>query len=114
MELAVKSRQDRRRPGCATGGASFWLKWPNGSLSEKAFPTNALEFAISRFSIELERLPEESRSGATGKLRAEVRKRGGGVGYEDLALWISGQPLEVFFQEAREAWKRLPKEKLPH
>ena len=62
------------------------------------------------FSGELERVPAAERLSATATLNAAVRKAGGGEEWIPLASWSGAQPVETFFQAARVAWRKLPKE----
>jgi len=66
------------------------------------------------FSGELERVPPAERPSATATLNAAVRKAGGGEEWIPLATWSGAQPVEPFFQAARVAWRKLPKEDDDH
>jgi len=69
---------------------------------------------IRIFSAELERVPPLERSQVTATLNAAVRKAGGGEKWIRLASWSGTQPVESFFQAARVAWQKLPKEDDDH
>lgn len=66
------------------------------------------------FSGELQRVPLSERPLATATLNAAVRKAGGGETWICLAAWSGEQPVELFFHEARTAWRKLPKENDDH
>jgi hypothetical protein len=62
------------------------------------------------FSGEWERVPPAERPLATATFNAAVRKAKGGETWIRLASSSGTQPVETFFQAARTAWRRLPKE----
>jgi len=66
------------------------------------------------FSGELLRIPPAERPLATATLNAAVRKTAGGEVWVELASWSGAHPVETFFQKARAAWRRLPKEDDDH
>lgn len=66
------------------------------------------------FSGELERVPLAERPLATATFNAAVRKAGGGEEWIRLASWSGTHPVETFFQTARVAWQKLPKEDDDH
>jgi hypothetical protein len=69
---------------------------------------------IRMFSGELQHIPPLERGLATATLNAAVRKAGGGETWIQLASWCGQQPVESFFQAARVAWRKLPKEDDDH
>ena len=94
-----------------SGSLSFVLKWPSGSASgSDASYQKSLRALIRRFLHELERIPPAERAMATAKLNVAVRKRAGGAVQVRLASWSGARPVGAFFQEARAAWRKLPKE----
>src|SRR6185503_10345786 len=94
---------------------SFVLKWPNGSAlgSDASYQKN-LKAIIRRFLHEMERIPPAERAMATATLNVAVRKKAGGAMQVRLASWSGTRPVEAFFQEARAAWRKLPKENDDH
>jgi hypothetical protein len=69
-----------------------------------------IETAIRLFTNRLSYVPATERKQATAYLEVEVRKARGGFKRLKLAAWTGVRPLPEFFQAARLAWKRLPKE----
>ena len=65
---------------------------------------------IRRFVHELKHVPKGERELATATLSAGLRKARGGVTWVPLASWSGKESVEAFFQRAKAAWRRLPKE----
>jgi len=109
--------RNRKTPGrvLQSVSLSFVLNWPSGSASgsDASYQKN-LKAILRRILHELERIPLAERSMATARLTVSVRKRGGGALQVQLASWSGSRPVEAFFQEARAAWRKLPKENDDH
>ena len=110
MKVALRIPRDRRTPDRACGHVSFVLRWPSGTTSARHWYRKSLTSIIRMFSGELERVPLAERSAATATLNAAVRKAGGGEKWIRLASWSGTEPVNVFYQAARTAWRKLPKE----
>lgn len=104
----MRIRQIRMIPDRATGLLHFVLKWPNGEFSGQHI--GSMSGAIRLFTERLRQVPPGERELASGHLDAALRKSGGGIKHATLARWTGTQPLVSFFQAARAAWRRLPKE----
>ncbi len=114
MNIAHRIPRDRKTPGRACGHVSFVLKWPTGATSGRDWYRKSLTSIIRMFSGELQRVPLAERPLATATFNAAVRKAGGGESWIRLASWSGAQPVEVLFQQARVAWRKLPKEDDEH
>lgn len=99
--------RNRRIPGRATGALFVVLTWPNGHDS---FYANSVPTATRVFTERLRLVPLEERDLVSAHFDAEVRKARGGCVRVKLAVWKGTDPLPQFFQTARSAWRRLPKE----
>jgi hypothetical protein len=66
------------------------------------------------FLGELERVPAAERPSMKATMSAAIRKAGGGEKWIPLASWSGTEPVETFFQAARAAWRKLPKEDDEH
>jgi hypothetical protein len=95
-------------PGRATGLLYFVLRWPGGQFSGQH--AGSITGAIRLFTQRLRKVPPGEMESASGHLDAALRKAGGGIKHVRLATWTGSQPLERFFESARTAWRRLPKE----
>ena len=114
MKVAKRIPRDRRTPGRACGHVSFVLRWPSGTTSARVWYQKSLTSIIRVFSGELERVPPTERQLATATLNAAMRKASGGEQWISLAAWSGTEPVNVFFQAARTAWQKLPKEDDDH
>lgn len=110
MKLLQRIARDRRTPGLACGRAAFTLKSAAGALFKQAPHSRTLTCIIRLFELELERISPADYPLAAANLKAAVRARGGGIRWVTLASWTGTEPVEKFYQEARRAWRSLPRE----
>ena len=108
MQIARIISRNRRIPDRATGYIFFVLKWPSGTLRDGYCAS--IEPAIHLFTKRLGCVPPAERDQASAYFDVGTRKLGGGLKRVKLATWKGGRPLAEFFQAARQAWKRIPKE----
>src|SRR5688572_26023845 len=108
MQVARIISRNRKISGRAAGSIFFVLKWPGGTVTDGY--TMNLETAIRMFTNRLSYVPATEREQATAYFEVEARKARGGFKRLKLATWKGLRPLAEFFQAARLAWKRLPKE----
>jgi hypothetical protein len=95
-------------PDKAAGYIFFVLKWPGGTLT--GGQTMNIETAIRMFTNRLGHIAAAEREQATAYFEVQARKARGGFKRLRLATWEGVRPLPEFFQAARQAWKRMPKE----
>jgi hypothetical protein len=108
MQVTRIISRNHKIPDRAAGYIFFVLKWPGGTLTDGY--TMNIETAIRMFTSRLSHIAATGRAQATAYFDVEVRKARGGFKRLKLATWKGGRPLPEFFQAARQAWKRLPKE----
>jgi hypothetical protein len=100
--------RNRTTPNRVAGYVFFVLIWPSGTLTDGYVLD--IESAIRLFSKRLSVVPPVERESATAYFDVQTRKARGGLKRVRLATWKGTQPLPKFFQLARRAWKRIPKE----
>jgi len=103
-------RRNRRIPGRATGYTFFVIRWPSGSVSDHCPYSTNLVASFRIFKQKLRMVPPEELERSIARVDAGIRKWGGGCKRVPIASWRGTQPLPEFYQAARLAWNRLPKE----
>ena len=110
--------RNRKTPGFATGQVVCRIRLPE---LDEAFDLK-FNFAhhdgvhagkltkLRRFVREQLPRTEASLDGAIVVIAASVRKTNGALGWKQLAKWQAGQSLAAFFDDADQAWLRMPKE----
>lgn len=110
MNVWQRIPRDRRTPGRACGHVAFVLKWSSGEVHGRAGYSKTLNPIIRMFLSELRRVPPEEFPTAVAPFTVATRKARGGAAWIQLVAWSGLEPVEKFFQDARDAWKKLPKE----